>query len=225
MERVPQGREELVGHLTEQIEFLRTSCELYDQGRKLEAKRLAVTLRVLLHNTTKSKALLAQLGVLDTAEFLNTAGRIDPRSLTADFCLVVVAMGRTVQYVPPMNDYASAEEWLPFETWWTKTPVLRTARSTKYPKPEDRLVFTRADLVLTVADTDGGAHVDPGLQKDYVELSRRNALGLVASYGRSADVPLGDPVPPSIRQAAHEVLRTYERNESDWLVGSSASDA
>jgi hypothetical protein len=39
-------------HLNEQLGFLERSVAAFDQGYEDEAKRLAVTLRVLLHDTT-----------------------------------------------------------------------------------------------------------------------------------------------------------------------------
>ena len=41
---------ELMEHLHEQMGFLRRSAEHYDAGDFSEAKRLATTLRVLLHD-------------------------------------------------------------------------------------------------------------------------------------------------------------------------------
>lgn len=41
-------QEELAKHLTEQIGFLKSSAKLYDLGNETEAKRMAVTLRLVL---------------------------------------------------------------------------------------------------------------------------------------------------------------------------------
>lgn len=46
-----QTKEELAEYLREQMDFLRSSSEAFDQGKESEAKRLAVVLRVLLYNT------------------------------------------------------------------------------------------------------------------------------------------------------------------------------
>ena len=52
---------EIQEHLNEQISFLRASCRLFDEGDEAEAKRIAGVLRTILHNTARSRALLAQL--------------------------------------------------------------------------------------------------------------------------------------------------------------------
>ncbi len=47
--------------LRRQILFLQNSCRLYDEGHFEEAIRLAVALRVMLHDTDKSTSLLNHL--------------------------------------------------------------------------------------------------------------------------------------------------------------------
>ncbi len=61
MTNVPQTRAELEAHLKEQIAFLKASAQSYDKGFLGEAKRLAVTVRVLIHDTVASPSLLRQL--------------------------------------------------------------------------------------------------------------------------------------------------------------------
>jgi hypothetical protein len=62
--------------------------------------------------------------------------------------------------------------------------------------------------VLAVADQDGGAHVDPELDKAYAKLTRQNSLGLVFSVGDEPREWANNPVPPSIRQVTQEILWT-----------------
>ncbi|PKM42871.1 MAG: hypothetical protein CVV03_09425 [Firmicutes bacterium HGW-Firmicutes-8] len=50
--------QELEEHLREQLEFLELSAESYDRGKDGEAKRLASTIRVLVHETRSSHSLL-----------------------------------------------------------------------------------------------------------------------------------------------------------------------
>lgn len=85
---------------------------------------------------------------------------------------------------------------VPFTSWWCD-PVLKDVKGRK---------FSRLDLVSHVADTDGGAHVDPSLDEAYMALSRQNSLGWVLGDGRT---PLeGRPELACARQIAHEVLTT-----------------
>lgn len=64
--------------------------------------------------------------------------------------------------------------------------------------------FTRKDIVLNVCNTDGGAHVDPGLAADYHALSRENSIGWsVGCAGK--DTPLANPEYAAVRQIAYEL--------------------
>ena len=56
-----QTLDDLNSHLKEQIQFLLKSCQSYDEGFFSEAKRLAVVIRVLLHDTKDSYSLLTLL--------------------------------------------------------------------------------------------------------------------------------------------------------------------
>jgi len=50
--------DELQSHLEEQIEFLECSASSYDNGFSGEIKRLAVSVRVLVHDIGQSTSLL-----------------------------------------------------------------------------------------------------------------------------------------------------------------------
>jgi len=50
------GESRLVGLLNEQLDFLQASCDRFDDGHRHEAKRIALSLRVLLHDTQDSDA-------------------------------------------------------------------------------------------------------------------------------------------------------------------------
>src|SRR5689334_21606817 len=68
-----QSDAELVAHLAEQVAFLRQSAAQYDEGVDAEAKRLAVSVRTMCHDTRNSQSLLHQLGLLDVLRFVDTA--------------------------------------------------------------------------------------------------------------------------------------------------------
>jgi hypothetical protein len=67
MPKVRQSKSDLEAHLKEQLDFLHASCAAYDAGNSSEAKRLAATVRLLVHDTDKSTSLLGQLGLKDLA--------------------------------------------------------------------------------------------------------------------------------------------------------------
>lgn len=69
MARIKRTKDQLEALLNEQIEHLKFSADEFDNGRDAEASRLALSLRVLLHDTKSSHSLLGQLNMLDRSVF------------------------------------------------------------------------------------------------------------------------------------------------------------
>ena len=92
-----------------------------------------------------------------------------------------------------------------FSDWWDM-PVLVAK------KQKGEILFGRRDIVLHLANQDGGSHVDDSLPRNYAELSRFGAIGLVTRReGMDKPISIGNPILPSVRQIAHETLRTLQR--------------
>lgn len=152
---------ELQAHLDEQLGFLERSAASFDRGYEDEAKRLAVTLRVLLHETKQSRSLLGQLGRRSTL-FLDSALPPDPANLMTHGGLVFLAMGPPkTQYVAMLDDLPPITKQVSFDTWWD-APVFID---------REQQVLSRKQLVLIAANQDGGAHIDPALDDTYRKLT------------------------------------------------------
>ena len=63
---------DFIEQLRRHIKFLERSCAAFDAGHAEEALRIAVTLRVLFHDTTKSTSLLTHLGLKSSALVLSS---------------------------------------------------------------------------------------------------------------------------------------------------------
>ena len=61
MAKVPRAGNELRRQLDEQQRFIKNSAQSFDDGFEGEAKRLALTIRVLVHDTSQSHSLLSQV--------------------------------------------------------------------------------------------------------------------------------------------------------------------
>jgi hypothetical protein len=207
MDRYRKTSEELRSQLDEQISFLTSSAELYDRGREAEAKRLAVIVRVLVHDSRTSRhPLLVQLGVRDTLRFHDTSIRRNtrPNVLTTSYTgLVLTALGNgPVRYVPLLDGGPDRRRLVSFTDWWHGVVLIDTNQQSQ----------TRKQVVQSLADQDGGAHVDPGLSDDvYAGISRRGTLGRKRRDGTSWEDMLGAEL-ATMRQIAHELLRTLVPN-------------
>ncbi|KWC93789.1 hypothetical protein WL57_03835 [Burkholderia cepacia] len=196
-----RSKDDLLVALSEQIELLKLGCKNFDLGDEIEAKNIAVRLRVLLHQTKQSHALLDQLR-LRNGYFVNTAHRLRPENSASDFALTSVRFDSMsgAKYVPLLASRVGSvrPSKRVFSDWWS-IPVIKDQRGNK---------FCRRDLVLAVSNQDGGAHIDPTIDEAYRRLTRENSLLMFFSTGPGTAHAMGNPVLASIRQIAFEVDET-----------------
>jgi hypothetical protein len=202
--RTAQTPAELTEHLREQIQFLQSSAKLYDDGATSEAKRLASTIRLLVHATRNSHSLLGQVGKTAIL-FFDTSRDLSSDNLLAELGLVEIAVSssRDPKFVARLDShpYPYAIGLIPFDTWWRK-PVIRVP---------GKFELTRANIVLTMANQDGGAHVDSAVDAAYYELTRENAIGFTVQTPNGT-FALREIERASVRQIAQEVLKSIALN-------------
>lgn len=222
---VVDGRtlEELRALLVEQLGFLDRSNQLFDSGHLDEAKRLAVTLRVLFHQTprSQSKSLIRQLALDNSLTWVDTAHHCDPRNILPTSGLAQMSIGGAgVTYVAPLADHDTTRglPWsnlpargsrAPFSQWWNNVVIVDSERRT----------FSRQSLVSALANREGGAHVDPGGDSAYKALASSNSLGWIFNDGRTSRPVDSNPVYPSIRQIAYEVLESVKQQRQLIFAG------
>ncbi|GAA4417591.1 hypothetical protein GCM10023187_50150 [Nibrella viscosa] len=214
--------DDLKEQLKEQIHFLKASSHSFDSGYCREAKRLAVTLRILLHDTRNSKSVLDQLGYKGSIGFIDTCLDLEPDNLLTQCNLLAITSSNSFDgYVPLLGEgYLGVEHSKPFDAWWNK-PVLKDSTGKE---------FTRKELVLYLAEQDGGAHVDPKLDEEFIKLSRENSMQWTIANGVD-QIPINSPVLPAVRQIAYEVEKSLDimqppnnkSTASDWSNSTSES--
>lgn len=207
-----RDRPNLLGQLREHVEFLISSATAFDNGFEAEAKRLAVSLRVLLHDTDASHALLDQLGVKNKLRFTETSVPMSPYSLGPTTGLVMKRLSLSVpsgSYIAPLGNIPPPRIKPPvkFGLWWTSNIYV----------DDDNVAWTRKKFVQTLANNEGGAHVDPQLNAAYERLVNANGLGWTAHTANGPQPFDGSPVAVSVRQIAYEFLETLER-QGDLLI-------
>jgi hypothetical protein len=195
--------------LRTQLRLLRRSAEHYDQGDDAEALRIATVVRLLVHDTAHSTSLLEHLGVKGPLRFVDTAPRdpvgLPPGSISIHAGLAIMratlrAGGRT-RYVPPLGDLSPERRHSPttFTDWWRRAFLTDNQGHS----------FARKDLVLALANKDGGAHVDSSLTPEYGALTREGSLGLELHAGGGVMHHFGEElVRANVRQVGWEVDET-----------------
>lgn len=156
--------------LKRQIGFLNLSCAAFDHGFQDEAIRIAMVLRVVFHQTRNSTALLTHFGN-PQINLLSTVPESSKESVFFDGITGMAVGGSGPKYIALLGD-APTQCLLPFASWWNQTIFVRNSARA-----------TRKLTVLGATNKDGGAHVDPKLNKEYE---------LAISVGRSLQVVMAD---------------------------------
>lgn len=196
---------DLQGDLRTQLKFIMNSCQAFDRGEVSEALRISVALRVILHNTQKSKSLLSHLDA-EGALLLSTAGRgiEEFEELAAiggwatDFDMRLghlVGSPQGMRYVACLDDVLTTE-LLPAMEWWNQLVWILNG-----------LNISRRDLVLAAANQDGGAHIDKDAKLSVEYETLLNTVGGLVSSDPSPDESRRT-VFVAIRQMGHELLRS-----------------
>lgn len=211
-ERAQQRRDrsDLLKKLREQQDVLRVLGESFDAGNPVIGYPLSTAIRVLVNDTANSHALLGQTGDLSSMAFLDTSLPIDPRNLLSHGGLVVMQMtaGQGASWIPrlavPGPPVPGAEPRLvPFGTWWKK----------KVMKDHKGALWSRAQMVLAIANKEGGAHIDPTQSVDVRAIEEENSMGWSYHDPLVGDQPMSNgPLMPSIRQIAYELEKSVTRH-------------
>lgn len=200
-----QTQGDLEESLKEQYNFLQQSSQSYDNGSISEAKRLALHTRILVHDTSSSKSLLSQLNVKDKMDFLDTSGNITKKEsvATCNFVLLQYELFSGQSEILPCLENHVEKQNLPFNDWWEKTI---------YYDPNTNNYLTRKLLILTVANKDGGAHIDSHIDnKTYVDLTKNNAFGWKATINGNA-INTSKALYAMVRQVAFEVISSLDNS-------------
>lgn len=202
--KVERSKENLIYQLEEQLNFLKASSHLFDIGVESEAKRIALTLRILLHDTKNSKSLLTHLEIKDKLWFYDCFEKMEENCV---FCITVGVMSTPngLKYVPNLF---KPKFKVNFDDWWNQIIIFQ-----KNPTP---IKYTKKDVILSVADTDGGAHVDDKLPQNYYNLIQNKALPDVKIQSSLGEGTTNNAMPSIIRQCAHEIELSLKEQSIIW---------
>lgn len=204
---------QLSERLAEHIQLLTTLCECYDNGNDIIGIPIATAIRVLVHDTEKSKSLLAHLECKN-AQYLSTNFRNQREPIHLGLVRrinvgVVDGKGGEAKYWPLCDErYFPAQrehfKFLSFDDWWGERIF------------ENRTSYlTRKDLVLAIVNKDGGAHFDTEVEKRYDDFRKSwsggsSLVGLCSGTVRGYD---NIPIYPAIRQMAYELLNSINKKD------------
>ncbi len=192
----PLNEKDLKNFLREVISFMRNSEEAFDNGLQAEAKRLAVCIRILVHDMDQNPSLLTRLG-LKNLYFYDNSPDHNPKIELPFSGLAVVTIGaKTPRYMPRFGGRIPFKK-VSFDEWWNKPVVIDQAKKVR---------LTRGAIALNVANALGG-EADKNLNEAY--------NSLIQKYFNGPAVEIAGDQPPydaqiefvSVRQMAFELLK------------------
>jgi hypothetical protein len=194
-------KEKLQTLLREQMGLLRASLHSFYEGTFAESVRIATILRVLVHETGKSKPLLRQVqpNGLDLP-ILEHAGEWLNEEVFFSFA-VSARMGPTI--APAVDLGCSHYTLSSIGAWWNRAVFTFQSRM------GTQLIYRRKDVVLILANKEGGAHVDPNEDPDYTRLLTDLPLSF-EDYGLPVETP--DLARFLTAQSGVEMLECLKRN-------------
>jgi hypothetical protein len=208
------GEDRPLQKLREQLAFMKRSARDFDAGHEEEALRLANAMRTLFHDTVHRKtgepltqSLLTQLSMEDCT--ILATPRTKQGADWQDFLAIRLDLSSPtpMRFIPRL-DLRLVETAR--EDWWQSESITNRAGTS----------VSRRRLVLNAADKDGGAHVDPKLERFYEELMRGEwGLGITGDLTYDGPPPFEQGVThyatnghlALIRVFAHEVLSTADK--------------
>lgn len=197
------SNQELLDHWEEQLTFIQSSIINFDNGYENEARRIAISLRVMFHQTKHSRSLLHQLNLNKTLLLWSSGGLYTPSNLLSSWTLLKLNQDINGLTYKPMGMNNGRTFYLGFDDWWNEIIF-----------DDKNNVFTRKDIVTFVANQDGGAHVDKTLDGKYAGLVKHNSLGWTDGEGNPV---VNNPAYNAIRQIALEVIISKNKFNNGYL--------
>lgn len=160
--------------LEEQRHLLGKSISDFASGDLAEGVRLAIAIRVLVHETGSSKPLLGQLTsnylqlpILDRKPATDSDEKLPPGTHKAVVMSVPISVHLSEKGVF-FNPKLEAENFAPsiLGRWWIRACLILPGLG----------AFSRKEIVLGLADKEGGAHVDVNLSPRYRQLMQSKQL-------------------------------------------------
>lgn len=193
---------DFIEQLRRHIGFLTRSCTSFDAGHPEEALRIAVTLRVLFHDTKNSISLLTHLGLKPSALVLSTfePGYRENKENRTFSVTIPVFLNSLGERTPPLSR-SRRYEFIAASEWWDEIIAY-----TNYK-------ISRKDVVLAAANQDGGAHVDATPDKKTETMIRGFLTIKKVVAGKVIEQRINNDHFPLLRQFGYEVLNSPELSE------------
>lgn len=212
MSKIKISKSELLFKITEQITMLKTYCNLFDNGNTVFSSKIALCIRVLLHNTKNCCSAYEQLKrEYNLKNFLFPDSRgvnylVDTREIKHKYVSSLLyeynaeVMDNQIAIKIKHKTVRKYNFWS-FEDWWTKVSAISWRENN----------LSRKDIICLLADQDGGAHIDTSIDNRLYEIKHSippKTCIVINSYSFTADTE--ELFYCVIRTIAEEVIYVFE---------------
>lgn len=168
LNKIDRSNEDLINQLKYCLNNLVLDAREYDNGNFQAIRRSSATIRMLFHDSRTSHSILNQISDKEKFRLLNTF--IYDKEIPAYFSGVLFVQLVTGEatykkiyntFVPDNLLAMKQKKEIPFKQWWEGSVY----------NLGDKTNFSRKDIILTMANQDGGAHVDPKIDFSYSSLA------------------------------------------------------
>jgi len=187
--------------IAKQLNFIISSCRLYDAGRMEEALRIAVAARVLFHNTHQSKAIIGGHFPANGMKLVSTTMFKPGFPVKDSHFLGFIGMYPSFGCFKAVLNDGNRKESIDWQQWWSVEPIMALNKAQES--------VTRKQLVLACANKDGGAHVDAVKPGEYERLEDGLGIEIVGTFWGKTEpqrVKLRYANLAALRQIGYEIL-------------------
>lgn len=221
MQKMPRKENEFVDNFVEQMKFLKKSCSEYDNGDESEIKRISVSLRNLLKDNNKNVSALSHLNKKESLHYWDSSTKSGGMSnfiinniQNCTFWVMDIYMGLVIKEITGIDGvYTYHFKPLLHQPIWQRNDILDFTSWYKqviYYDP-DGSSLTRENLILSIAEQDGGNHFDLKINNKYHQFKQKDSLRL--NVNGQIIVFENNPAYTSLRQIAHEFIETINHSE------------
>ncbi|HKV03936.1 MAG TPA: hypothetical protein VJO53_02390 [Candidatus Acidoferrales bacterium] len=171
---MPRSKEQLLSILKEQTDLLHSSLRAFYQGAFAQSLHVATTIRVLAHETGRNKPLLKQLRT-DGLDLAIPEHADDAKPGQEEFLRFAVGLrlGPGQSVAPALDLESSHYAVSTVGAWWGRTLIAFLSRL------GTQVVYKRKQIILMLANREGGAHVHEHENPDYMRLLTDLPLHLI----------------------------------------------
>lgn len=199
--------------LKEQTHLLKKATDDFYAGDHIAALNIAVRIRTLVHETDRSIPLLKLIrSDYQAAEIYDKmpaeTDDAEQSAVTGGFvshCSVGIQIGGG-SFSPFIDFTSPSYRLVPLGDWWKRACII--VPYGRFPHAERHAIFSKKHLVLTLANKEGGAHVDVKLPPDYVALVTDSPLKIFVNGVERDTVNLARY---AVAQAGGELLECINR--------------